>query len=464
MTGFRLRELRVENYRCFEELKLALESDTTVLFAENGGGKTALLTAIAMGLAVFQRGSPRALKLDGGRDCTMRTLDEKGRREPIGPCSVTWTATVSESESVEWSTTVHPASGRTTSQHQPILEAIERVRVPGERWPLFAWYGVDRMRRRGLALEGDDLELASAAKELVDGIRNGDVTLRPDDLEMARVVEVLEERVERVDRTSRARERIRDRWDAYTSALDSSLDDAPLLQWLKDEMLSDVSRNRQGEPERFFDKAVMEATARATPGVVNAWYDPGERSPMVRFENGHAAPWSELSDGYHVFIALVADIARRAVILNEIDGAEAPARVEGVVLIDELDLHLHPRWQRVALPCLREAFPRLQFVVTTHSPQVLSSAENRQVRRLVNGKLQENQLFVEGRDTNAILREYMHTEDRGAEGTQALQRLHDAIDQGRREEAELLYQELLARWGDLDPALIRAKALLDAEE
>ena len=102
---------------------------------------------------------------------------------------------------------------------------------------------------------------------------------------------------------------------------------------------------------------------------------------MVRFEDGHEAPWSELSDGYHVFIALVADIARRAVMLNEFDGADAPARVEGVVLIDELDLHLHPRWQRVALPRLRDAFPRLQFIITTHSPQVLSSAENRQVRR-----------------------------------------------------------------------------------
>ena len=152
-----------------------------------------------------------------------------------------------------------------------------------------------------------------------------------------------------------------------------------------------------------------------------------------------------------MFIALVADIARRAVMLNEIDGAEAPARVEGVVLIDELDLHLHPRWQRVALPQLRDAFPRLQFIITTHSPQLLSSAENRQVRRLVNGRLQADHVFVEGRDTNAILREYMHTDDRDGEGTRELQTLHDFIDKGRLEEAEKLYKELLARWGGPRP-------------
>ena len=414
MNRFRLHEIRVDNYRCFEELTLSLEEDTTVLFAENGGGKTALLTALAMGLAVFQRGSPRTLKLDARRDPRMRILNEKGGREPVGPCKVTWTAVVGEAESVAWSTTIQPASGRTTNQRQPILKALERVRVPGNRWPLFAWYGVDRLGHR-------------------------------------------RSRYRKLERTG-------DRWEAYASALDANLDETPLLQWLQDEMLGDVVRGQQEEPARFLHQAVMEATVRATPDVKKAWYDPVAQGPVVHFENGHVAPWTELSDGYHVFIALVADIARRAVMLNEIDGADAPTRVEGVVLIDELDLHLHPRWQRVALLGLRSAFPRLQLVVTTHSPQVLSSAENRHVRRLFNGRLQDDLVLVEGRDTNAILREYMHTEDRDAEGTRQLQTLHDFIDQGRREEAAQLYRQLLARWGDLDPTLIRAKALMDPEE
>ena len=80
MSRFWLREIRVDNFRCFDELRLPLEEDTTVLFAENGGGKTAMLTALAMGVAVFQRGSPKSLRLDARRDPSMRTLDE-GRRE-----------------------------------------------------------------------------------------------------------------------------------------------------------------------------------------------------------------------------------------------------------------------------------------------------------------------------------------------------------------------------------------------
>lgn len=414
MTSLRLRRLQLANYRCFESLDLALEDDLTVLFAENGGGKTALLTALAMGLAVFQIGAPRNLKLNPSSDARQRTLDEQGRREPAGPCTISWAAASGAGPTIEWSTTVNPASGRTTKNHRSILAAIETIRVPGDRWPLFAWYGVDRMQR-------------SQGK-------------------------------------SRAHEATKDRWEAYASSLDPALSDAPLLQWLQDEMLGDVVRERQGEPKRFFEKAVMEATVRATPGVANAWYDPVQGSPMVRFDNGHVAPWTELSDGYHVFIALVADIARRAVMLNEIDGAEAPARVEGVVLIDEIDLHLHPKWQRVALHGLRKAFPRLQLIVSTHSPQVLSSAPNRQVRRLVDGKVLAEGLFVEGRDTNAILRDHMNTDDRDDEGTRALRDLHDAIDRGEKDKAQNLYAQLAARWGETDPALIRAKGFMDWEE
>ena len=414
MSRFQLREIRVENYRCFDELTLPLEEDTAILFAENGGGKTALLEALAMGFAVVQRDAPRALKLNAGRDSRRGVPNDKGAPEPAGPCEVTWTAAVGETENVTWSTAVQSASRRTRDQHREIFEAVERVRVPGVRWPLLAWYGVDRLGR-------------------------------------------LHDRRRKVEFT-------RDRWEAYASALDPNLDEAPLLQWLQNEFLGDAARRQQKLPERFFHTAVMEAAVHATPGITHAWYDAVEKDPVVRFEDGHEAPWSELSDGYHVFIALVADIARRAVMLNEFDGADAPARVEGVVLIDELDLHLHPRWQREALPRLREAFPRLQFIISTHSPQVLSSADNRQVRRLVNGRLQEDHVFVEGRDTNAILREYMHTDDRDGEGTRELQILHDHIDNGRREEAEKLYRDLLARWGGLDPDLVEAKVLLDLEE
>lgn len=410
MSRFQFREIYLCNYRCFEELTLSLEDDITVLFAENGGGKTALLTALATGLAVIQQRTGAPASLDVRRDPRMVTLDDR-RREPAGWCELRWTATVGDAQPVVWSTAVNPAVKRARHNHRPIFDAIGPAREQGARWPLFAWYGVDRLSRTG-------------------------------------------DRSRKVQRTG-------DRWEAYESSLDPNLDEAPLLQWLQDEMLGDVTRERQGEPKRFFDVAVMNATAKATPSVANAWFDPATQAPFVLFDGGEVATWAELSDGYHVYVALVADIARRAVMLNEMDGPDAPARIEGVVLIDELDLHLHPRWQRIALPGLREAFPRLQFVISTHSPQVLSSTENRQVRRLVEGRIQEHDVFVDGRDSNAILRDLMDTDDRDDVGADALRALHEAIDRGDTLLAERLHGELVERWGFDDPALIRARVFME---
>ena len=408
---FRFQTLTLAQFRCFEHLTLTLEDDLTLLFAENGGGKTAILTALAAGLTPLQTGAPRASKLDAQRDARKVTLDERGRREAAGECTLAWTATVGDEESVTWSSAVNPASNRKTSDHAAVLAAIEKVRVPGARWPLFAFYGVDRMGRGKASTKP--------------------APTRPD------------------------------RWEGYASSLDPAQDDSALLTWLLEEILADTVRRQNNEAERFLATAVMDAVAQATPGVTRAWYDPKERSPVVRFETGEVSTWKELSDGFHVYLSLVTDLARRAVMLNEQDGGEAPSKIEGVVLIDEIDLHLHPRWQRVVLDGFRNIFPRLQFVVTTHSPQVLSSALNRQVRLIRDGKLWPNTIHVEGRDSNSIMREYFGTDDRDAEGANKLSALDDAIDAGNAEEARRQLAELRALWGTLDPDLIRRKARVD---
>lgn len=410
----RFQKLTLDQYRCFERLELNFEPDITLLFGENGGGKSAVLHALAVGLAAIQRDAPRSLKLTPTRDARMITLDEGGRREAAGSCKITWTAQMGTQPEVIWWDAVNPASDSSSSDHTAVSAAIEEVRAPGACWPLFAFYGIDRMRR-------------------------GEASTQP----------------------ARARP---DRWEGYASSLRPEQDDSALLTWLLEELLSDTVRSQQGEPQRLLATAVMDTVVSATPGVRRAWYNPRERSPVIQFDGGQVSTWNELSDGFHIYLSLVADIARRAIILNEQHGANAPSLTEGVVLIDEIDLHLHPRWQRVVLDGLRSTFPKLQFVITTHSPQVLSSALNRQVRHLVDGRLQGDKVFVEGRDTNAILRELMHTTDRNSEGQNKLRSLHESIDNGDRDTAERLLADLLKTWGDLDPALVYARGLMDWED
>ena len=79
-------------------------------------------------------------------------------------------------------------------------------------------------------------------------------------------------------------------------------------------------------------------------------------------------------------IGLVADLAHRAALLNPHLGRQASRETSGIVLIDEVDMHLHPEWQQQVLPLLLEAFPLVQFLVTTHSPQVISTVDRRSLR------------------------------------------------------------------------------------
>ena len=127
---FRFQKLKVENYRCFEQLELPIEEDLTVLFAENGGGKTALLTALAMGMALFQPDSPKELELDARRDPRKIAVGDGRRREAAGVCRVAWTATAGSDHSVEWVVGSIPASGRQTKGSSAVLDAIETLRLP----------------------------------------------------------------------------------------------------------------------------------------------------------------------------------------------------------------------------------------------------------------------------------------------------------------------------------------------
>ena len=89
---------------------------------------------------------------------------------------------------------------------------------------------------------------------------------------------------------------------------------------------------------------------------------------------------SQLSDGERSFLALVSDLGRRLALANPL--LENPLDGAGVVLIDELELHLHPKWQLEVVEKLRSAFPNIQFIVTTHSPFILQTAREGEVMKL----------------------------------------------------------------------------------
>jgi len=119
----------------------------------------------------------------------------------------------------------------------------------------------------------------------------------------------------------------------------------------------------------------------------------------------------QLSQGERTLMALIGDIARRLILLNP--SRDNPLKGSGVVLIDEVELHLHPEWQQKILPNLIEVFPNIQFIITTHSPQVLTTCTNKEIRVLSkNGRAIEPVGNNYGGESNDALSELMDTAPR----------------------------------------------------
>jgi predicted ATP-binding protein involved in virulence len=123
-------------------------------------------------------------------------------------------------------------------------------------------------------------------------------------------------------------------------------------------------------------------------------------------KGGEKLKIDQLSDGEKMLLLVVSDLARRLSIANP--GMEDSLQGNGVVLIDEVDLHLHPQWQREVIPALGKTFPNCQFITTTHSPQVLSNVEKENILILEDYRIVENTPFTYGRDSNSILYDLMN--------------------------------------------------------
>jgi predicted ATP-binding protein involved in virulence len=131
---------------------------------------------------------------------------------------------------------------------------------------------------------------------------------------------------------------------------------------------------------------VRRALVQIIPGVEDLYFDANLGEVILRFANGDQQPFMNLSDGQRAMLAVVGDLAQKAATLNPHLGADVLRETEGVVMIDELDLHLHPTWQRHVIEDLRTTFPKIQFICTTHSPFLIQSLRSGEELLMLEGQ------------------------------------------------------------------------------
>ena len=191
------------------------------------------------------------------------------------------------------------------------------------------------------------------------------------------------------------------------------------------------------------------------------------RSPL-RMEvekNGEVLTVNQLSDGEKCLIAMVGDLARRMAIANATKAN--PLDGEGVILIDELELHLHPKWQRMIAPRLRQVFPNCQFIVSTHSPHILTHVEAETIVLLTrnNDEIQvKTPSESYGKSVERILEDIMELETtRPTVVSQKLHEIYEMISVDQCEIAHQQIQDMRQLIGD-DPELTKAEILIQRKK
>ena len=395
-----VQQLSVKNYRCFSECSAIFTPGLNVVAGSNGAGKTSLLRAVACALATlaFQCGADvvNLMADDVRRQTVMHGT--RVRFEPCLPseCCVDWQG---GHQKLTFSQERNDMLSKPSFLGRGDLVA-ENI---GDVFPLFAFYQADRQWLPSRSISEIN------AVSVQDNRRNG-----------------------------------------YQSWINASNSQQAFNQWMVGRSIErlQLAVDRQVGFWQVEDDELAEVNRALKKALPNEFesiaYDMSAKSIVVEI-SGKRVDFASLSDGERSFICLFTDIARRMCLLNPKLGDKVIAETEGIVLIDELDVHLHPAWQRKIVKGLQEAFPKVQFIVTTHSPQILSEVSPQNILLLQNGKVVRPDQS-KGLTSDEILRNVMGTEDRPDFAKESLDKVYEALDAGRYEEArrELDHMEIIA--------------------
>lgn len=425
----RIDTLDLQNFRCFDSLSLALDPRCTVLIGNNGSGKTAILDALAVaaGAWFIELGTsnlrPRPILKD---EIRYARFDKNGipTLEPQIPVSVEATGIVNR-QPCQWSRRLNRITGRTTygdaKDIRNLAQKAQQQVVHGEdiSLPLISYYGTGRLWIQRKESSIRQQVLGSRSEAYVDALEPA------------------------------SNQKLFEAWMIWR---EQARLEAVVQKYNDGNELTISNLNETNTPHLT---GVKNAVQNCIPECEAFYYNVNYQQLRVTMQDGRILPFHMLSDGYRNFVGMVADIAWRCVQLNPHLGIHAPQETEGIVLIDEIDLHLHPSWQRQALDNLLNTFGKLQFVVTTHSPQVIASAKQEWMRLLVPG---EHMAFpteaVQGRDSNSILRDIMGTTIRPQEMQSELDGLLSLIEDGQTIEVRERLEQLRKKLGSRDSTLL----------
>lgn len=378
---FTLRSLSLTDFRRFSQLSINFEEELTIIIGDNGKGKTSILTAIARTLSWF---SANILKEDSSGQRLNEYTDIRNYADnTFTDVSSSFTYGKGlKNISVRLSRSAPGAAERRESVVKPAKLLADVWRVINEvklvNLPLFAFYSVERSHpfskqtkesheKREDRFDAYNQALSGAGR--FDHFAEWFIYLHKRvDAEETSSIAMLEAQVDALEVL------LKTGVESFRTLLDET---NKKLFALKNRQQAQQTRTPLSEDRQM--EIVSGAITTVIPSISRIWVDTSSGADVIRVINDdNDVTIEQISDGQRVFLGLVADLARRMVMLNPV--LDNPLEGQGIVLIDEIELHLHPRWQQSVVPSLRTVFPNIQFIITTHSPIVLSTTDRECIR------------------------------------------------------------------------------------
>jgi predicted ATP-binding protein involved in virulence len=435
----RIEELHLQNFRGFRELKLTLPPDLAVFIGVNGSGKSSILDSIAILLDEYVNDK--------------FYLQEDDININSNKAFISTLVKVESQNKLYWEV----GKNRDKTQFETNKKEIDN----------YAFEVILRLN------DNDDDEVKSLINNPI---------IQTDDNNNFPLPIIVYYQTNRIFIKSSAIEDMSDeeiqnndgnRLFGYQTAFSGNINDfRDFLYWFKQEEEYE-NEIRLREDANFRNpnlEIVRKALETFLEGFPNTQFSDLHivrrrlsKPSLVIKKNGENLKLDQLSDGEKTLLMIVVDIARRLAILNPsiINPSELLEKGTGIILIDEIDLHLHPQWQRIVIPSFRKTFPKCQFIVTTHSPQVLSGVNRENVFILEDSEIVELTPHTFGRDSNSILSEVMGVEKRPVKMQERIDKCFEMIDNDNLEEAKLELQKLSELLGNNDPDMIQAYTLID---
>lgn len=412
----KIDQIDITNFRGFKHKTVQFRSQVTVIIGNNTAGKTSLVKAVQVGLGEYLRclkslpGGTAYLRNFGSRDrhmefnATLRDYvagDDRPRITINGRFVQSFLLNNNECnlQYIPLSWTREYTGTSTTHSRANAGELMDAVSE------------MERLRYENPTSVVYPLLLSFGAKRTNDS--------------QVTVYRKTKERESRVEK-------------AYKYALHDKVDFEGAMEWLRryDKKIKD-GKEFEGTREAFF-----EALSTAIPALSEIDFDNGEIEAVVSVA-GHTPErhhFSYMSDGLQSMINIVSEIAHRCIELNGVFGKNAVRITSGIVLIDEVDIYLHPHWQKHVLADLSNAFPNLQFIVTTHSPFIIQSLQQNQLISFDDDANVDGEPYKEGLEDIASTRMGMKGQIRSRRFEEMMQLAGDyyaAVTEGK-DEKEIL--------------------------